>query len=243
MGEGGTIGAPAAIANAISDALSPLDINVSILPMTPERLFRLLEPARMKTKGNQNMNNLAGRVALVTGGGRDVGAAISQALAEAGAAVAVNYHIRRKGEADAVVAKIQKAGGKAKAYQADIANFEAVKAMVASVKADFGGLDILVNNAGLVLRKRFSRDDAGRLAQADRYLPLWRDPLLPRRRSLAGGLGPGPDHFHHGRFLPHRRIRPRDRSGGPRRHHCADEIAGARNGHEPGRRPIRSRSA
>ena len=53
MGEGGTIGAPAAIANAISDALSALDINVSILPMTPERLFRLLEQARMKTKGNQ----------------------------------------------------------------------------------------------------------------------------------------------------------------------------------------------
>jgi carbon-monoxide dehydrogenase large subunit len=53
MGEGGTIGAPAAIANAISDALSALDIDVSILPVTPERLFRLLEQARMKTKGNQ----------------------------------------------------------------------------------------------------------------------------------------------------------------------------------------------
>jgi aerobic carbon-monoxide dehydrogenase large subunit len=53
MGEGGTIGAPAAIANAISDALSALDIHVSILPMTPERLFRLLEKARMKMKGNQ----------------------------------------------------------------------------------------------------------------------------------------------------------------------------------------------
>jgi aerobic carbon-monoxide dehydrogenase large subunit len=53
MGEGGTIGAPAAIANAIYDALSPLDINVSILPMTPGRLFRLLEKAREKTKGNQ----------------------------------------------------------------------------------------------------------------------------------------------------------------------------------------------
>jgi NAD(P)-dependent dehydrogenase (short-subunit alcohol dehydrogenase family) len=100
------------------------------------------------------MNDLAGRVALVTGGGRDVGAAISQALAEAGAAIAVNYHSSRD-EADAVVAQIQKAGGKARAYQADIANFEAVKGMVASVKADFGGLDILVNNAGLVLRKRF----------------------------------------------------------------------------------------
>jgi carbon-monoxide dehydrogenase large subunit len=53
MGEGGTIGAPAAIANAIADALSALDINVSILPMTPERLFRLLEGARMKEGGEK----------------------------------------------------------------------------------------------------------------------------------------------------------------------------------------------
>jgi carbon-monoxide dehydrogenase large subunit len=51
MGEGGTIGAPAAIANAIADALSPLDIDVSILPMTPERIFRLMEEARFKSKG------------------------------------------------------------------------------------------------------------------------------------------------------------------------------------------------
>jgi aerobic carbon-monoxide dehydrogenase large subunit len=52
MGEGGTIGAPAAIANAVSDALSALDIQVSILPITPERIFRLLEQARIKAKGN-----------------------------------------------------------------------------------------------------------------------------------------------------------------------------------------------
>ena len=51
MGEGGTIGAPAAIANAIADALSPLDIDVSLLPMTPERIFRLMEQAKLKTKG------------------------------------------------------------------------------------------------------------------------------------------------------------------------------------------------
>jgi NAD(P)-dependent dehydrogenase (short-subunit alcohol dehydrogenase family) len=101
------------------------------------------------------MNDLKGRVALVTGGGRDVGAGISQALAEAGASVAVNYHTSRD-EADAVVAQIQQAGGKAKSYQADIADLEAVRGMVASVKSDFGGLDILVNNAGLVLRKRFN---------------------------------------------------------------------------------------
>jgi carbon-monoxide dehydrogenase large subunit len=53
MGEGGTIGAPAAIANAIADALSELDINISILPMTPQRIFALLEQARIKAKGNE----------------------------------------------------------------------------------------------------------------------------------------------------------------------------------------------
>src|SRR3981081_3882862 len=99
------------------------------------------------------MNSLAGRVALVTGGGRDVGAGISQALAEAGGAVAGNYHSSRD-EAEAVVEQIEKAGGTAKAYQADIADFAAVRSMVAGVKADLGGLDILVNNASMVLRKR-----------------------------------------------------------------------------------------
>ncbi len=51
MGEGGTIGAPAAIANAIADALSPLDIEVLILPMTPERIFKLMEQAKLKSRG------------------------------------------------------------------------------------------------------------------------------------------------------------------------------------------------
>ena len=101
------------------------------------------------------MIDLQGRVALVTGGGRDVGAAISKTLAAAGATIAVNYH-NSKGAAEAVVADIQKAGGKAKAFQADIADAGVVKQLMANVKNDFGGLDILVNNAGLVFRKRFS---------------------------------------------------------------------------------------
>jgi len=100
------------------------------------------------------MTDLKGRVALVTGGGRDVGAAISKMLAERGASVAVNYH-SSKTEAEGVVAEIGKAGGKAKAYQADIANADIVKKMVADIKSDFGGLDILVNNAGLNVRSDF----------------------------------------------------------------------------------------
>ncbi len=50
MGEGGTIGAPAAIANAVADALAPLGIEINELPVTPERLFRLIEAARRKAK-------------------------------------------------------------------------------------------------------------------------------------------------------------------------------------------------
>ena len=101
------------------------------------------------------MIDLEGRVALVTGGGRDVGAGISKTLAAAGAVVAVNYH-GSKADAETVVAEIEKAGGRAKAYQADVSDAAVVNQLVANIKADFGGLDILVNNAGLVFRKRFS---------------------------------------------------------------------------------------
>lgn len=97
---------------------------------------------------------LTGRVALVTGAARDVGREIALALAAEGAAVAVNY--RSSGpEAEALVGEIAAKGGKAKAYQADVADFAAVQAMVAAVVKDFGGLNILINNAGLALRRRF----------------------------------------------------------------------------------------
>jgi NAD(P)-dependent dehydrogenase (short-subunit alcohol dehydrogenase family) len=101
------------------------------------------------------MSDLKARVALVTGGGRDVGAAICRMLAENGASVAINYH-HSKAQAEAVAAEIEKAGGKAKPYQADVADADAVRKMIAEIKNDFGGLDILVNNAGLVFRQRFS---------------------------------------------------------------------------------------
>lgn len=98
--------------------------------------------------------NLNGKIALVTGGGRDVGGDIARALAAEGATVAVNYS-RSKSEADTVVASIEAAGGTARAYQADISNNNEVKAMVAAIKADFGTVDILVNNAGYVKYQRF----------------------------------------------------------------------------------------
>jgi len=98
--------------------------------------------------------SLKGKVALVTGAGRGVGREIALSLAGEGASVAVNYRSSAQ-DADALVREISGNGGKAKAYAADVADFAAVKAMVAQVSGDFGGLDILINNAGLALRKRF----------------------------------------------------------------------------------------
>jgi NAD(P)-dependent dehydrogenase (short-subunit alcohol dehydrogenase family) len=97
---------------------------------------------------------LKGKVALVTGAARDVGAEIARTLAAEGAAVAVNYHSSEK-EAEAIVAEIKAKGGNAKAYRADVSDFAAVRGMVDTVAKDFGGLNILVNNAGLAKRQRF----------------------------------------------------------------------------------------
>jgi len=94
--------------------------------------------------------DLNGRVALVTGASRGIGAAIAAALAEAGAAVAVNYRERAK-EADAVVADIGSRGGRAIATAADVSQAAAVAKMVAHVTSALGPIDILVNNAGVAI--------------------------------------------------------------------------------------------
>lgn len=89
---------------------------------------------------------LSGQVALVTGGGRGLGAAICRVLAREGAAVAVNY-AHSSVKADAVAAEITEAGGLARAYAADVRDPEAVRGMVRSIVADFGRLDGVINNA------------------------------------------------------------------------------------------------
>jgi 3-oxoacyl-[acyl-carrier protein] reductase len=94
------------------------------------------------------------RVALVTGGTRDVGRQIALSLAAEGAAVAVHYH-RSADEAKGVVSEIRAQGGKASCYQADVADRAAVRDMIQGVVADFGQLNILVSNAGLAIRKPF----------------------------------------------------------------------------------------
>lgn len=96
------------------------------------------------------------RVALVTGGTRDVGRQIALSLAAEGASVAIN-HRDSADEAESVVAEIRAQGGEARPYQADLADGAAVRGMVESVVADFGRLDVVVNNAGLAIRKPFKQ--------------------------------------------------------------------------------------
>ncbi len=96
------------------------------------------------------MPDLKGRIALVTGGSRGIGAAIALALAESGAAVAVNYR-ERAADADAVVADIRSKGGRAIAVAADVSQGAAVAKMVEHVASALGPIDILVNNAGIAI--------------------------------------------------------------------------------------------
>jgi 3-oxoacyl-[acyl-carrier protein] reductase len=92
--------------------------------------------------------DLTNKVALVTGGGRGIGRAIAQILAQQGAQVVVNYRANEKA-AQETVASIQNAGGIALAIQADVRSQEQVTGMVDRVVDEFGQLDILVNNAGI----------------------------------------------------------------------------------------------
>ncbi len=92
---------------------------------------------------------LAGKIALVTGAARGIGAATARRLGRQGATVIVNYR-RSEAEADGIVQAIQAEGGTARSWQADVAAPEATEAMFAWLLAEYGGLDILVNNAGVI---------------------------------------------------------------------------------------------
>src|SRR5258706_5429172 len=94
------------------------------------------------------VKELDGRVAIVTGSGRNIGRAIALALAEGGAAVVVNARSNR-GEADAVAREIESRGGKALVCLADVTDASAVQAMAAAALARFGRIDILINNAAV----------------------------------------------------------------------------------------------
>ena len=99
-------------------------------------------------------NELAGKVAVVTGAGRNIGRAIALALAQAGAAVVVNVR-SNKAEADSVVGEIEKAGGQAAAHIGDVADAKAAQTLAETALARFKRIDILVNNAALRGEKPF----------------------------------------------------------------------------------------
>jgi 3-oxoacyl-[acyl-carrier protein] reductase len=111
---------------------------------------------------------LEGKIALVTGGSRGIGAAIAKRLAADGAHVAITY-AKDASAACAVVKAIEQGGGKAVAIQADAANVEAVKAAVEKTVATFGQLDVLVNNAGTAIPKTFEETT---LEEMDRVIDI-----------------------------------------------------------------------
>ncbi len=135
--------------------------------------------------------SLAGRVALVTGGGRGVGRGIAMMLAADGATVAVNYR-RDETSAEETVAAIRAAGGKASAYAASVDDFDQNAAMVAAIEADHGPISILINNAGIASRGRSVADtdpaELQRVVATHAFGPHYLSQLvLPNMRTVGRG--------------------------------------------------------
>lgn len=136
------------------------------------------------------MDELSGRVALVTGASRGIGKATALALGEAGAAVAVNYR-ERSDDAEAVAEAIRGGGGRAAAFGADVSRRAAVQAMVDAINEQLGPVDILVNNAGMsaprsldeITEEDFDRTIASNLKSAF----LCTQTVLPHMRTQRWG--------------------------------------------------------
>jgi 3-oxoacyl-[acyl-carrier protein] reductase len=135
------------------------------------------------------MNGLTSRVALVTGGSRGIGKSITLALAEAGAAVAINYRDRDV-DANAVVKEIRDRDGRAESFRCDVSVSASVHAMVRAVEERIGQIDILINNAGIaashsseVTEEEFDRTIAVNLKSAF----LCTEAVLPGMRQKRWG--------------------------------------------------------
>src|SRR5438132_7997201 len=131
--------------------MSSVDCQVGWAPPTARRwampTLRKLRPCTLN-KEQVMKRKLEGKVAVVTGASKGIGAAIAEHLAAEGAAVVVNYASSRPG-ADAVVKRITQKEGKAVAVQADVSKTEDIQRLFDETKKAFGKLDILVNNAGI----------------------------------------------------------------------------------------------
>jgi len=134
-------------------------------------------------------NRLTGKVALVTGGSRGIGAAIAKALADDGADVAISYSTSPD-KAKAVVNGLLEKGVRAHAFKADQANAKEVEALVKSVVERFGRLDILVNNAGVFVTGQV-HDRANNLAELDRQFAVNVGGVAAAVRAAAPVMGDG----------------------------------------------------
>jgi NAD(P)-dependent dehydrogenase (short-subunit alcohol dehydrogenase family) len=132
--------------------------------------------------------SLTGKVALVTGGSRGIGAASARALAEEGAAVAISYSASPD-KAEAVVRDLKAKGVEARAYRADQASTAAVEQLVRDVAKDFGRLDILVNNAAVAVMGPL--DDANNAAAFDRQYAINLDGVVTAIRTASKLISDG----------------------------------------------------
>ena len=148
--------------------------------------------------------NLDGKVALVTGASRGIGAAIAKRLAADGASVAITYAKDGKSAA-AVVKAIEDKGGKAIAIQADSVAAEAIRAAVDKTVETFGGLDVLVNNAGTAIPKPFEQ---GTLEEFDLMINLNLRSMLVATQAALKHLGDGGRIINIGSCVGERMVTP-----------------------------------
>src|SRR5437870_6858246 len=153
----------------MSSASSP-PVKCKAYPSSDARLISEigLRKSGIEERRKRMCKKLEGKIALITGGSRGIGAAIAKRLAADGANVAITY-TKGTDAAASVVKEIERAGGKAIAIQADGADADASKAAVEKTVATFGRLDVLVNNAGTAIPKRFEETT---LEELDRVIDV-----------------------------------------------------------------------
>src|SRR6202795_848813 len=138
------------------------------MPWASNKIWLMPDEHMSNSRRSIMSKKLEGKIALVTGGSRGIGAAVAKRLAADGANVAITY-AKGADAASAVVKAIERAGGKAIAIQADAADADAGKAAVEKTVATFGRLDVLVNNAGTAIPKPFVEST---LEEMDRVLDI-----------------------------------------------------------------------